>query len=194
MQTIYGGLVNQYLSDNWCPIKIWRTLQIRMVIRFWWSKTRSDKHPKSAPSTFVDSRLVALYVRTSENERQCKVRRFGGWCCWEDLLPYQVFFHIYLSSSSLNLKFAFSFFLNEILLVHTVCCPIPLGGFTSRKDNVDINTKKNKKQKHPGTQQGTGMACTARPWSTSMPPASWWMARFPFENMNKANGNINQLN
>ena len=45
----------------------------------------------------------------------------------------------------------------------------------------------------PGTQQGTGMACTARPWSTSMPPALWWMARFPFENMNKANGNINQL-
>ena len=47
---------------------------------------------------------------------------------------------------------------------------------------------------HPGTQQGTGMACTARPWSTSMPPALWWMARFPFEIMNKANGNINQLN
>ena len=46
---------------------------------------------------------------------------------------------------------------------------------------------------HPGTQQGTGMACTARPWSTSMQPVLWWMARFPFENMNKANGNINQL-
>ena len=46
----------------------------------------------------------------------------------------------------------------------------------------------------PGTQQGTGMACTARPWSTSMPPALWWMARFPFENIRyEANGNINQL-
>ena len=90
------------------------------------------------------------------------------------------------------MKFAFSFFLNEILLVNTVSCPISLGGFTSRKDNVDNNTKKTTK-KHPGTQQATGMACTARPWSTSMPPVLWWMARFPFENMNKANGNINQL-
>ena len=151
MQTIYGGLVNRYLSDNWCPIKIWRTLQIRMVIRFWWSKTRSDKHPKRAPSTFVDSRLIALYVRTSENERQCKVRRFGGWCCWEDLLPYQViFFYIYWSSSCLNLKLAFPFFLNKILLVHTVSCPIPLGVFTYRKDNVGNNVpppKKNKQTK-----------------------------------------------
>ena len=47
----------------------------------------------------------------------------------------------------------------------------------------------------PGTQQGTGMACTARPWSTSMPPVLWWMARFPFENIRyEANGNINKLN
>ena len=62
------------------------------------------------------------------------------------------FFSIYFSSRSLNLKFAFSFLLNEILLVHTVPCPIPLDGFTSRKDDVDNNTKtktkKNNTQVH----------------------------------------------
>ena len=127
------------------------------------------------------------------------------------------FFYIHLSSNSLNLKFAFSFFLNEILLVHSVSCPTPLGVFTYRKDNIGNNIPPQKKQtnkprqimidnvhnkqhpsthnntQRPGTQQATGMACTARPWSTSMPPVLWWMARFPFENMNKANGNINQL-